>query len=205
MDMNTRRMLWTILATFLCIHVFGQVAGSRQATPEPERFDGIFANHGGALPSLQAKFCSFRVEEWSTEEEILSLAKALAQGGLSGARDFLWSLKPKATFFLGNSPSVYFQVVFSAPLPDGSRGIWAITGDQLGFLSTGDARAKRYPFGAIQIRLNQNGKGEGDMIGAAALEINPAGSLEIKSYGTPPFRLLDLVAKPYKPKGATGR
>ncbi|MEW5764482.1 MAG: hypothetical protein ACOYXN_02075 [Acidobacteriota bacterium] len=199
------RFCGAVLAVVLCVAHFGQEAGAGPGVPPPERFDGIFANHGGALPSLQAKFCSFRVEEWSSEEEILNLAKALARGGLSGARDFLWSLKPKATFYLGNSPSVYFQVVFSAPLQDGSRGIWAITGDQLGFLSTGDARAKRYPFGAIQIRLNQDGKGEGDMIGAAALEINPAGSLEIKSYGTPPFRLLDLVAKPYKPKRAAAR
>lgn len=203
--MGALRFGGAVLAGLLSVTCLGQDAGTRQATLEPERFDGIFANHGGALPSLQARFCSFRVEEWSTEEEILNLAKALAQGGLSGARDFLWSLKPKATFFLGNSPEVHFQVVFSAPLQDGSRGIWAITGDQLGFLPTGDARAKRYPFGAIQIRLNQSGKGEGDMIGAAALEINPAGSLEIKSYGTPPFRLLDLVAKPYKPKRATAR
>lgn len=204
--MLAHRMAWISLALLLCLQTPGDEAGTGKGTPPPERFDGVFANHGGALPSLQARFCSLRVEEWSSEEEILELAKALARGGLSGARDYLWKLKPKATFFLGNTPEVHFQIVHSEPLEDGSRGILAITADQLGFLSTGDARSKRYPFGAIQIHVNAKGKGEGTMIGAAALEINASGSLEVRSFGTPPFRLLDLEAKPYevRRKGAFG-
>lgn len=161
---------------------------------QPERFDGIFANNGAAIPSLQGTYFTLQVDQWTSDEEWVSLLTLLRDGGNRLLRDKLDNSQPKGAFRIRNGANTYVYITRSTILPTGERVIWAITKTQLGFLKTGDARTIDFPFGLIQLLFDKSGKGNGDIKGAIKLILAADGTATIESYGTPPFKLLDAKA-----------
>ena len=53
-------------------------------------------------------------------------------------------------------------------------------------------RNREYPFGVVELRLDEEGNGSGSVYGAAHLEFNDEGQLEIESYGNPPFSITSI-------------
>jgi hypothetical protein len=53
-------------------------------------------------------------------------------------------------------------------------------------------RSMDYPFTIIELQLNQEGKGEGSILGAAQLKFNEKGQLEIESYGNQYAKLANV-------------
>jgi hypothetical protein len=49
-----------------------------------------------------------------------------------------------------------------------------------------------YPFTIMELQLNQEGKGEGAIIGGAQLEFNEKGQLDIESYGHQYAKLVNV-------------
>ena len=59
-------------------------------------------------------------------------------------------------------------------------------------------RSLDHPFGIVELQLDANGRGEGRLIAAAEVGFTKEGVLEIESFGTQPFRLLQV--KKHEPK-----
>ena len=53
-------------------------------------------------------------------------------------------------------------------------------------------RSMDYPFTIMELQLNQEGKGEGAIIGGAQLEFNEEGQLDIESYGNQYAKLVNV-------------
>jgi hypothetical protein len=49
-----------------------------------------------------------------------------------------------------------------------------------------------YPFTIIELRLNQEGKGEGSILGGAQLKFDEKGQLDITSYGNQYAKLVNV-------------
>ena len=53
-------------------------------------------------------------------------------------------------------------------------------------------RSEDYPYGMVELVLDDKGKGEGSLIAAAKIEFNKEGAVEIENLGTRPFRLMNV-------------
>jgi hypothetical protein len=55
-------------------------------------------------------------------------------------------------------------------------------------------RSRDYQFGVVEIVLESDGKGQGNLIAAAKIEFKDK-NLEIESFGLEPFRITNVTAK----------
>lgn len=205
--MRIRR--WTVRA-FLALFAASLVALQAQQpaapapapakpAPAPERFEGVFADSGGAIPRFQAAHFILKVEEWSSDQEVMALAAALKSGGQKALLDAFWKLKPKAYMTVRNSMGADLVVCRSYTTPSGERVVRFVTNRRMSFAELKyAARSTDYPFGVIEIRFDAQGKGKGVVIASAQLSFDPDGNLNVKAFGTQPFQLLDVAFKPMK-------
>ena len=56
-------------------------------------------------------------------------------------------------------------------------------------------RSVDYPFGYVEIRLNQNGKGDGTIIPAAKIRFRGSDTIEVEDFGTFPGRLMGVQVR----------
>jgi hypothetical protein len=57
-----------------------------------------------------------------------------------------------------------------------------------------------YPFGCIELRLNEKGEGEGLAFQAVSLTINKENALEVETFGIGPQKILAVRTEKEKPK-----
>jgi hypothetical protein len=98
-----------------------------------------------------------------------------------------------------NSMGADMIVCRSYTLPSGERIVRLVTNRRMAFAEMKyAARSTDYPFGVIEIRFDAQGKGKGMLIASAQLSFGPDGRLDVKSFGTQPFQLMDVTFKPIK-------
>ena len=69
------------------------------------------------------------------------------------------------------------------------------------FESLRHTRSTDYPFGLVELVMPMDGKGEGRLWAAVSLEFTAEKRLEVKNYGTQPFRVMQIRRKASKIKG----
>ncbi len=122
------------------------------------------------------------VESWSTPEERRALAEALESGGSDRLKRVLEKME-KGWMKLASSLrwTVNHAATFDTPK---GRVVRLLTVRPILFAETRrSAITKDYEFGAVELLLDPEGRGEGVLIPAAKIAINREGQLEI---GTPP-------------------
>jgi hypothetical protein len=165
----------------------------------PERFEGVFADSAGAIPRFQAAFFILKINEWSSDEEIKTLAATLKSDGQRALLDAFTKMKPKATMTVRNSMGADMIVCRSYALPSGERIVRLVTNRRMAFAEMKySARSSGYPFSVIEIRFDAQGKGKGILIASAQLSFGPEGRLDVKAFGAQPFQLMDVTFKPMK-------
>ena len=97
-----------------------------------------------------------------------------------------------------NSLGYDIALARSTPTESG-RVVRVFTVRHLGFdESVGRSRSREYPFGMIELQLGHNGRGDGVLVVAARLLLDPDGRLAVETFretfGTPAFRLLNVEA-----------
>ena len=157
----------------------------------------MFADTGGAVARFQAAFFILRINEWSSDDEIKTLAATLKHGGQRALVDAFTKMKPRAIMTVRNSMGADMIVCRSYTLPSGERIVRLVTNRRMAFAEMKYAtRSSSYPFSVIEIRFDAQGKGKGFLIASAQLSFGPDGRLDVKSFGTQPFQLMDVTFKP---------
>ena len=162
----------------------------------PERFEGRIANTG-TFGNAGSNFFSIQVDEYTSDEEFIEFLEILAGGGPRRLEDaFLRSQKGRIVI---NSLGYDVALARSTPTESG-RVVRVFTVRHLGFdESVGRSRSREYPFGMIELQLDHNGRGDGVLVVAARLHLDPDGRLAVETFretfGTPAFRLLNVEAR----------
>ena len=183
-----------LLAGALIASTASVLAQSRPSGPE--RFEGRIANTG-TFGNAGSNFFSIQVDEYTSDEEFIEFLEILAGGGPRRLEDaFLRSRKGRIVI---NSLGYDVALARSTPTESG-RVVRVFTVRHLGFdESVGRARSREYPFGMIELQLGHNGRGDGVLVVAARLHLDPDGRLAVETFretfGTPAFRLLNVEAR----------
>lgn len=190
----------------LCLSVTGALLGGAlvfttpvfaQSRPAgPERFEGRIANTG-TFGNAGSNFFSIQVDEYTSDEEFIEFLEILAGGGPRRLEDALQRTQQGRIVI--NSLGYDIALARSAPTESG-RVVRVFTVRHLGFdESVLQTRSREYPFGMIELHLDHNGRGDGVLIVAARLQLNPDGGLEVETFretfGTPAFRLLNVETR----------
>lgn len=169
---------------------------ARSQPPGPERFEGRIANTG-TFGNAGSNFFSIQVDEYTSDEEFIEFLEILAGGGPRRLEDaFLRSRQGRIVI-----NSLGYDVALARSTPTGSgRVVRVFTVRHLGFdESVGRSRSREYPFGMIELRLDHAGRGDGVLVVAARLYLNPDGGLAVETFretfGTPAFRLMNVEAR----------
>ena len=181
-----------LAGTLLCtapVFAQGQPAG-------PERFEGRIANTG-TFGNVGSNFLSIQVDEYTSDEQFIEFLEILAGGGPRRLEDAF--LRSRTGRIVINSQGYDIALARSTPTESG-RVVRMFTVRHLGFdESVRQTRSREYPFGMIELRVGHNGRGDGVLVVAARLQLDPEGRLAVETFretfGTPVFRLLNVEAR----------
>lgn len=151
-----------------------------------ERFTATVANPvgGGTSPVM------IHIDRYSADEQVQKLAGILRDKGPDALRDALWDLEA-GYIRVGGGLGYPIAVARSRPAENG-RVVRLMMDRPISFReSVSNSRSTDYPFGYIEINLDNNGKGEGRFFAAAKVTMT-AGTIDIESYSPQPLRLLGV-------------
>lgn len=154
-----------------------------------ERFTATLASlqGGGTDPVV------IHIDRYSTDAEVQKLSGILAGKGPDALRDALWDLE---SGYIRVGGGLGYPIAVARSLPtDTGRVIRLMMDRPISYReAVSNSRSTDYPFGYIEIKLDKNGKGEGQFFAAAKVTMT-AGTIDIESYSPQPLRLLN-VRKP---------
>jgi len=143
------------------------------------------------------------IERWSTDQERDQLQGVLAEKGGTGLLQALQQIRPRVGYIRSSRlPTWEVQFAQSSPLPDGGRRIVLATDRPL----TAAERSKHnrtdeYEFLLVEIRLDEQGKGEGRTAEGTKVKFNKdTRSIEIDQYSAEPVKLINVEVFVPKPK-----
>ena len=196
----TRHMKMAVLpvCAVLAMAITGALPSTSQAESEPaetglpETFTGRLADTGGALPRAGTTFFTLHIDRYSTEEEMLELLALLQEKGQDVVVDAMWDMEEKGWIKIGNTLGYHAAVIRSFE-NEGYRIIRVFTDRPIQFVeSMRGLRSRDYPFGLIELSIGPDGTGEGVLIAAAKAEFTETAGVEFESYGTQPFKILQI-------------
>ena len=178
-------LAWAAFATF-------SVLGHAQTMGSPERYRANAVNLDvGAQGPID-----ITVERWSTDAERDRLMSVLLDQGADHLLDVLKDMRHVGYF---NTPgNLRWELRFArkTPQPDGGERVVLATDRRISFREAAhQTRSLDYPFTVIELRLNKDGEGEGNM--SLATKIIPdkeANTVTLENWGTQPV-MLKLVRR----------
>lgn len=149
---------------------------------KPEAYSATAIGTGGAAGGKSIGF-TLRISRYTTDEEVDQLATVLKEKGPDGLRTAMEKLDVGR---INPTGSVGNQIAVARKRQDGPNTIITIaTSRIMPFLELySGSRSKDYPFGFLQLTLNDKGEGSGQVMVAAKIRFNKKkGHYEIESYG----------------------
>jgi hypothetical protein len=163
-----------------------------------EEIRGFIADAGGTLPGANATHFTLHIDQISPDDEVIALATILKEKGQDALLKQLWHTKEKGWLRVGTNLGYHVAIIRSFKVGE-ERVVRAITDRPIQFWEVfRGLRTEDYSLGVIEVRLDAQGKGEGTLIAAALVKFDAEGKLEIESYGTHPFKLLQLKTEQVK-------
>jgi hypothetical protein len=149
---------------------------------QPEAYSGVAMGTGGSVGGRMIQF-DFRIKAYTTDEELNNFAALLKEKGPDALRGALEKedkgrLNPAG--HLGN------DIAVARKRQQGTDTIITIvTARVMPFIELyNSGRSTDYPFGFLQVKLNEKGEGTGQIMAAAKIRFNKKkGHYEIESYG----------------------
>jgi len=157
-------------------------------------FTGVGSGGSGQLDLI--------IERWSTDQEREQLQGVLAEKGGAGLLQALLQIKPRVGHIRSfRLPTWDVQFAQSSPLPNGGRRIVLATDRPLTEAERSKHnRTDEYEFLLVEIRLDEQGKGEGRTAEGTKVRFNKdTRSLEIDQYSAEPVKLINVEVFTPKP------
>jgi hypothetical protein len=190
MEETDKRKIWLSkiapLAAAIAIGVAIAASGA-VAQSGGEQFTATLADPVGGSGTTPVMI---HVDRYASDAQIQTLAGILSSKGPDALRDALWDLEG-GYIRVGGGLGYPIAVARSRPSETG-RVVRLMMDRPISFReSVTNARSTDYPFGYIEIKLDKNGKGQGQFFAAAKVTLT-AGTVDIESYSPQPLRLLNV-------------
>jgi hypothetical protein len=171
------------------------VAGSTQDKGPVEAYSGVAVGTGGGAGGKTAQF-DFRITQYTTDEEVQKFAQLVKEQGTDALRRALEKEDKGRINVVGSTGN---QIAVARKRQQGSDTIITIvTARIMPFTELyNNGRSTDYPFGFLQVTLNDKGEGTGKIMVAAKIKFNKKkGQSEIESYGNQYIKAVNI--KPWK-------
>jgi hypothetical protein len=181
--------------------VFGTGAVQGQSS-QKETFTGMLAQMSGVAAGATGTL-SLTVERWTTPEERKAYLEALVEGknekNLEAKQRALLNMMEdargdKRNGFARFPRTLGWDITYAWQFMQGStRVVRLATNRPIAFVEArNNYRTMDYPFGFIELKLNEKGEGEGLAFQAVSLTIGKDNQLEVETYGIGPQRILGV-------------
>lgn len=145
--------------------------------------------------SVRSSHLVVYLDRYSTDEERARWREVFAAGGQEALVAKWQEENPKVgTCSFTQSIGYQLRAAISVPTEKGRRIYMATDRPIAGFEVMRGARSQDYPIGWIEVEVDAEGKGEGRFVGAAEFSVED-GHLVMKTYGTEPVRLVNVVVR----------
>lgn len=161
--------------------VFSPIFG-QERNDKPEAYSAVAIGTGGPAGGKSISF-DFRVSRFTSEEEVDQLAELLKQKGPDALRRNMEKLDVGRISPVGSTGN---QIAVARKTQLGSDTVITIvTARIMPFVELyRSGRTTDYPFGFLQVKLNDKGEGNGQIMVAAKIRFDKKkGHYEIESYG----------------------
>jgi len=194
--MKTSRWMFTAVAFIVLLG-----AGNAWAQ-ERETFVGMLVQMSGMAAGASGTL-QLTVDRWSTPEERKAYLEALVAGkdekNLENKQRKLVDLMEdsrgdKRVGFARFPRTLGWDLTYAWQFMQGTTRIVRLaTNRPIAFVEARNSyRTMDYPFGVIELKLNEKGEGEGLAFQAVSLTIGKEGGLEVETYGIGPQRILSV-------------
>jgi len=173
-----RKIFLVLLAVVFTVPVLS----AQEVAMQPEAYTAVAVGTGGAAGGKTIPF-DFRVTYYATDQDIERLATILREKGRDALRSAMEKLNAGRINPVG---TVGNQIAVARKRQQGNVTIITIvTARDMSFAELYRSnRSVDYPFGFLQVKLNEKGEGTGQVIGAAKIRFDKKkGKYEIESYG----------------------
>jgi hypothetical protein len=187
--MKTRQFSLVVLSGFLILCMMPPLfAGSGDEKAKTEVYSARVVPAGAPAPPLSIKIY---ISGTTTDEEVHALAAALKNGG-SDALEKAMDKMDNGRVTPPRSTGTKVAVIRTKKTETG-QSIILVTDRPITFAELWrGSRSQDYPFGIIQLNLDEKGNGDGSMIVAAKIKINDDNTIEVESYGMGPSKLIGV-------------
>jgi hypothetical protein len=189
--MKNRIFINSLMLIFL-MGVSFALAEEKKEKSKGEFYSGVVIGTGGAIGGRSMNL-DIRINEHTSDEDIVGYVNLLKEKGQNQLRLELEKMNVGKISPSGRvGTDIAIARVFDGP--DG-KVIRLVTARQMPFLELyHGGRSTDYPFSIVEIRLDQDGKGAGSIIGGAKIKFTDEGRVEIESYGNQYAKLTNVRA-----------
>jgi len=192
--MKNRNGRFGFLLAFVCI--FALLASYGQDEKKrPEAYSAVAMGTGGSVGGKSIQF-DFRISSYTTDEEVDKFAALLKEKGQDALRN---ALEKEDKGRLNPTGRVGNQIAVARKRQQGTGTIITIvTARVMSFTELyNSGRSRDYPFGYLQVKLNDQGEGTGQIMAAAKIKFNKkSGHYELESYGNQYIKAVNV--RPWK-------
>jgi len=179
--MKTRNATFAFLLAFAFTFLF-LTANAQDEKKQTEAYSGVAMGTGGSVGGRTMQF-DFRIKEYTTDEQLLTFATLLKDKGQDALRN---ALEKEDKGQLSPVGHVGNQIAVARKRQQGKDTIITIvTARVMPFIELyNSGRSTDYPFGFLQVKLNDKSEGTGQIMAAAKIRFDKKkGGYEIESYG----------------------
>jgi hypothetical protein len=179
---------------FLVILLAGGVAAA-------EEFRGNIINIGSSTLSGGSTrggtdHFRLRVDKYTSDEEMERVTTIFENEGPAAAVRALRQISA-GSIRIGSRLGYTVGIIRWTDTEDGGAIIRAVTDRPLQFFEVrNNTRSLDHQFGYLEIRIDERGRGEGELIAAAEVELGDEGDVTLTTLGTQPFRLTRVRHRP---------
>jgi hypothetical protein len=190
--------------TTLCLVVCGALlAGAVVAVASddlPQRYRGRLAAMSGPAGG-QTTWITLHADAWTSDDVVLRLAGILAEEGQKALMSAMSEIEPPGWVRIGDNTRYHLRVVRRLEREDGTVVIRGYTDRPVQFGEIiRSTRSRDYTLGMVELVLDAEGSGGGGIIPAAQISFTDAGTIEIESFGTQPYRIMNVAPEKLKKK-----
>jgi len=179
---NTNRTVFTLLSIIFvsCI--------SFSADVKPEVYSATAVYTTGRARTVPVKIY---VSSYTTDEEVAQLANILKTQGSDALLKAINKMDRGKLAVVGKT-GTNAGVVRSKATDKGTTITMVMDRPQAFAELWANTRSTDYPFGILQITVDKDGKGEGQLMVAAKIGFSSDNTIEVESYGIQPLRLMSV-------------